>query len=50
VDKKTAAEIQEIVKQRIGAGDFKVTVTPIPTRAGTLRSTATNRRRFIAAK
>jgi hypothetical protein len=24
--KKTAAELEEIVKQRIGAGDFKVTV------------------------
>jgi hypothetical protein len=30
VDKqeKTAAELEEIVKQRIGAGDFKVTVHP----------------------
>jgi hypothetical protein len=31
VDKqKTAAELEEIVKQRIGAGDFKVTVHANP--------------------
>jgi hypothetical protein len=28
--KKTAAELEEIVKQRIGAGDFKVTVHANP--------------------
>jgi hypothetical protein len=28
--KKTAAELEEIVKQRIGAGDFKVTVRSDP--------------------
>ena len=28
--KKTAAELEEIVKQRIGAGDFKVTVHSNP--------------------
>jgi hypothetical protein len=28
--RKTAAELEEIVKQRIGAGDFKVTVHADP--------------------
>jgi hypothetical protein len=28
--KKTAAELEEIVKQRIGAGDFRVTVHANP--------------------
>jgi hypothetical protein len=28
--KKTAAELEEIVTQRIGAGDFRVTVHPNP--------------------
>jgi hypothetical protein len=28
--KKTAAELEDIVKQRIGAGDFKVTVHADP--------------------
>jgi hypothetical protein len=27
---RTAIELEEIVKQLIGTGDFRVTVTPIP--------------------
>jgi hypothetical protein len=48
--KKTAAELEEIVKQRIGAGDFRVTVHRNPDAVGTPRFTGASRLRSIAAR
>jgi hypothetical protein len=51
VDKqKTAAELEEMVKQRIGAGDFRVPFTATQTRVGTPRFTGASRLRSIAAR
>jgi hypothetical protein len=51
VDKqKTVAELEEIVKQRIGAGDFRVTIHRNRKRVGTPRFTGASRLRSIAAK
>jgi hypothetical protein len=47
---KTTADLEEIVKQRIGAGDFKVTVHRIPKRDGTPRFTVGSRLRFTGAR
>jgi hypothetical protein len=52
VDKqtKTAAELEEIVKQRLGAGDFKVTVHRNLRQDGTPRFMGVTRQKFTAVR
>ena len=48
--KKTAIELEEIVKQRIGAGDFRVTVHRNPDSGWHARFTDASQLRSIAAR